>query len=222
MSNINIIHNIPLIEDVFKYDIIIVGTGIHNALGNGFQYDIKINFPYVEENVKKTPYADIRKLGTVKVIPGTPTFCVGFIHKGGYRKDLIPDFLDYKSLEDVIQLIDDNFENKRIATTFIGCCPYDGNGDKEIVMNIFNKLSDKNEYFIYDYEQRDYRQINNELWAQITNLVGKIPYNKLRELKNEYIKQRKYGIYQIDEYEQLKRCKVLSDMIKEYSMEITN
>ena len=180
MSKLTFIHNKPLIEDIFDYDLIIVGTGIHNALGNGFQYDVKINFPQVEQIVKQTPYADVRKLGSVTVVNENPIFCVGFIHKGGYRKDLNPDYLDYKALEEVLNLIDSNFENKRIATTLLGCSQYDGNGNKEKVLEIFNKLSN-NIFFIYDYEQRDYREINNEKWAEITSLVGKIPYQELRK-----------------------------------------
>jgi hypothetical protein len=195
MANINIISNRFLIEDVFNYDIIIVGTGIHNALGNGFQYDIKINFPPVEDAIKKTPYADARKLGTVIVIPGKPIFCVGFIHKGGYRKDIVPDYLNYDALKDVLYLIDDNFQNKKIATTLIGCSKFDGNGDRNKILELFNGLSEKNEYFIYDYEQRDYREVHNEKWAEITALVGKIPHAELRKLKDEYIKIRKYGIH---------------------------
>jgi hypothetical protein len=198
MARIIMIHDKPLIEDVFNYDIIIIGTGIHNALGNGFQYDVKINFPIVESTVKKTPYADIRKLGTVTVINGKPIFCVGFIHKGGYRKDLVPDYLDYNSLKEVLSLIDENFENKKIATTLLGCSIFDGNGDKNKVLDIFNNLSDKNEFFIYDYEQRDYREIHNEKWAKINSLVGKIPYKELRRLKDEFIKIRKYGIHGIN------------------------
>jgi hypothetical protein len=192
---ITIVKDKPLIEDIFDYDIIIVGTGIHNALGNGFQYDVKINFPFVEEAVKNTPYADKRKLGTVTVINKQPMFCIGFIHPGGFRKDLTPDFLDYKALTEVLTLIDDNFENKRIATTLIGCSQFDGNGDRDKVLEIFSGLSDKNEYFIYDYEQRDYRQVHNEKWAEIISMVGKIPYNELRKLKNEFKKIKKYGIW---------------------------
>lgn len=195
MPKINIIHDKPLIEDIFNYDVIVLGTGIHNALGNGFQYDIKINFPEVEETVKKTPYADPRKLGTVTVINRTPVFCVGFIHKGGYRKDLNPDYLNYESLRDVLSLIDENFENKRIACPLIGCSKYDGNGNKNAVLKLFNELSDRNEYFIYDYEQRDYREVNNEKWHEIISKVGKIPYEELRQLKDEYIKIRKYGVH---------------------------
>lgn len=195
MPKLTFIHDKPLIEDIFNYDVIIFGTGIHNALGNGFQYDVKINFPIVEKIVKKTPYADSRKLGTVTVIDATPIFCVGFIHQGGFRKDIIPDYLNYEALSNVLTLIDSNFENKKIACPLIGCSQFDGNGDKEKVIDIFNRLSDKNEYFIYDYEQRDYREVNNEKWSKIVGQVGKIPYKELRELKDNYIKTRKYGIY---------------------------
>lgn len=195
MAKITFVHDKPLIEDIFNYDIIIVGTGVHNALGNGFQYDVKINFPLVEYVVKQTPYADPRKMGTVSVINETPIFCVGFIHQGGYRKDLTPDYLNYDAVRDVLHLVDTNFEGKKIATTLIGCSLFDGNGDKNQVLEIFNGLSDNNEYFIYDYEQRDYREVHNEKWAEITSLVGKIPYEDLRKLKDEYIKIRKFGIH---------------------------
>ena len=195
MAKITLVHDKPLIEDIFNYDIIIVGTGVHNALGNGFQYDVKINFPLVEYVVKQTPYADPRKMGTVSVINETPIFCVGFIHQGGYRKDLTPDYLNYDAVRDVLHLVDTNFKEKKIATTLIGCSLFDGNGDKNQVLEIFNGLSDNNEYFIYDYEQRDYREVHNEKWAEITALVGKIPHEELRKLKDEFIKIRKYGIH---------------------------
>lgn len=211
MSNITLIKDKPLIEDIFQYDVIIVGTGIHNALGNGFQYDVKINFPNVETAVKQTPYADIRKLGTVTVVNGEPIFCVCFIHKGGYRKDLIPDYLNYDSLKETLSLIDDNFVDKRIATTLMGCSKFDGNGDREQVLDVFNHLKN-NEYFIYDYEQCDYREIHNRRWEKISSLVNKIPYNDLRALKDEYINQRKYGIYD----DQRKRKPILDNIIEEY------
>ena len=120
---------------------------------------------------------------------------MGFIHQGGYRKDLTPDYLNYDSLKNVLSLIDENFENKRIACPLIGCSKYDGNGDENAVLTLFKALSDRNEYFIYDYEQRDYREVNNEKWNEIISKVGKIPYEELRRLKDEYIKIRKYGIH---------------------------
>lgn len=188
------IHDKPLIEDVFNYDVIVFGTGIHNALGNGVQYDMKINFPVIEETIKKTPYADPRKLGTVSVINSKPIFCVGFIHQGGYRKDLKPDYLNYEALKDVLLLVDENFKDKKIAMPLIGCSQFDGNGDKNKVLEIIDSLNN-NDYFVYDYHQRDYREINNEKWFKITEMVGKIPYEELRRLKDEYIKIRKYGIH---------------------------
>lgn len=195
MANIIFVHDKPLIEDVFDYDVILIVTGIHNTLGNGVQYDIKINFPHVERAIKQTPYADPRKLGTVSVIKDNPIFCVGFVHQGGYRRDITPDYLNYKAVEDILNVIDNHFIDKKIATTVIGCSQFDGNGDKNKVLSIFKSLSDKNTYFIYDYEQRDYREIHNERWAEITSMVGKIPYEELRALKDEYIKIRKYGIH---------------------------
>lgn len=195
MAKITIVENKELIEDIFQYDVIIVGTGIHNSLGNGFQHDVKINFPFVEAALKKTPYADARKLGTVTVVDSTPLFCLAFIHKGAYRKDLNPAFLDYNALREVLHLIDKNFQKKRIATSFIGCSQFDGNGEKDKVLELFNGLSNENEYFIYDYEQRDYREVNNEKWARIIAQVDKLSYQEFRHLKDEYIKIRKYGIW---------------------------
>lgn len=197
MAKINIIHDKPLIEDIFQYDVIIVGTGIHNMMGNGFQHDIKINFPYVEKAVKKTPYADSRKLGTVTIIKeiDKPIFCVAFIHKGGFRKDINPDYLNYDALKQALKLVDEHFENKSIACPLLGTSNFDGNGDKLKIMEMFNNLSDKNDYYVYDYEQRDYREVDNEKWNEIISMIGKKSYDEIRQLKNEYIKRRKYGIF---------------------------
>lgn len=212
MNNIVYIHDKPLIEDIFDYDVIIVGTGIHNALGNGFQYDVKINFPFVEETVKKTPYADTRKLGTVNVINTTPIFCVGFIHQGGYRKDLTPDYLNYDALTDVLKLVNDNFKNKRIATTLIGCSQFDGNGNREKVIDILENLDNNNTFYIYDYTQRDYRVIHNEKWNDIISQVGKIPHSELRKRKDDFIKIRKFGIHGLKNKEQTNGTKEKKDI----------
>lgn len=197
MARIEMIHDKPLIEDIFEYDLIIVGTGIYNTLGNGFQYDIKINFPNVNKIIKETPYGDKRKLGTVTIVNDKPIFCLGFIHKGGFRKDLQTEYLDYNALTNVLSLIDENFENKKIATTLIGSSKFDGNGDKDKILEIFQQLSDKNMYYLYDYEQRDYRIVHNEMWREIMELKDKIPYQEFRQMKDNYIALRKYGIYGI-------------------------
>ena len=197
MARIEMIHNKPLIEDIFEYDLIIVGTGIYNTLGNGFQYDIKINFPNVNKIIKETPYGDKRKLGTVTIVNDKPIFCLGFRHKGGFRKDLQTEYLDYNALTNVLSLIDENFENKKIATTLIGSSKFDGNGDKDKILGIFQQLSDKNMYYLYDYEQRDYRIVHNEMWREIMELKDKIPYQEFRQMKDNYIALRKHGIYGI-------------------------
>ena len=103
--------------------------------------------------------------------------------------------MDYNSLKEVLNLIESNFKDKCIGTTLLGCSKYDGNGDRNAVLDLFNEIAIKNKYFIYDYEQRDYREVNNEKWNKIIDLVGKIPYEELRRLKDEYIHTRKFGIY---------------------------
>ena len=107
---ITIIKDMPLINDVFNYDVILVGTSILNSLGNGFQHQVKINFPVVDKINKTTNYGDNRKLGTVKVIDSTPIFCLCYINKSKRRPDLIPDYLNYEALENCLKLINENFK----------------------------------------------------------------------------------------------------------------
>ena len=105
---VTIIKDIPLINDVFKYDVILVGTSINNALGNGFQRQVRINFPIVDKINKSTNYGDPRKLGTVKVIGTTPIFCLCYINRSKRRPDINPEYLNYESLENCLKLVNEN------------------------------------------------------------------------------------------------------------------
>jgi hypothetical protein len=62
---IKIIHDTPLIGEVFNYDVILFVMGINNSMSNGFNYDIAINFPEVLESESKYQYGDLRKYGTI-------------------------------------------------------------------------------------------------------------------------------------------------------------
>ena len=53
-----------LIYDTEKYDVILVGTSIYCDLKNGFQSKMRYKYPFLQEGNDKTPYADLRKLGT--------------------------------------------------------------------------------------------------------------------------------------------------------------
>jgi hypothetical protein len=192
---VTIIKNKPLINDVFEYDIILVGTNINNALGNGFQYQVKINFPVVEKINKETKYGDKRKLGTVKVINTTPIFCLLYINKGGYRPDVKPEFIDYEALEKCMKLINENFNGKRIGSTILGLSKYEGGGDREKIMDIIKRNSDNIELFLYDFTQDDYEKERNSRWKNIVSQIGKITTEEYRELKKEFFWRNAFGIF---------------------------
>ena len=203
---ITIIKNKPLINDVYQYDVILVGTNIMNALGNGFQYQIKINFPLVDEINKSTNYGDKRKLGTVKVINDTPIFCLCYINKGNYRSDIIKDYLDYEALEKCLKLINDNFQGKTIATTIIGLSKYEGNGNKNKILSIIEDNTKDINITLYDFEQPDKEEDRNQRWHNIVSQIGKISTEEYRELKKQYYWVNAFGIHKplpkdITEYE---------------------
>lgn len=192
---ITIIKDKPLINDVYQYDVILVGTSIMNALGNGFQQQIKVNFPLVNDVNKSTNYADKRKLGTVKVINGTPIFCLCYINKGNYRSDIIKEYLDYDALEKCLTLINDNFQGKKIASTIIGLSKYEGNGDKDKILSIIESTTKNIDITLYDFEQPDWMEDRNQRWYNIVSQIGKISTEEYRELKKEYHWVNAFGIH---------------------------
>lgn len=192
---ITTINNIPLINDVFNYDVILVGTSINNALGNGFQRQVRINFPVVDEINKSTNYGDIRKLGTVKVVGTTPIFCLCYINKSKRRPDINPDYLDYDSLEKCLKLINENFKGKHVASTIIGLSDYEGNGNKDKIMEIIKNNSNNIDLYLYDYQQLDYEQERKDKWYAIINNIENLSPEEYRERKKQFHWEDKFGIY---------------------------
>lgn len=191
---VTVIKNKELIYDVFDYDVILIGTSINNALGNGFQYQIKKAFPEVDNANKNTPYGDIRKLGTVQVINTSPIFCLLYINKGRYRPDINPVFLDYNALENCIKLINNNFKGKKIASTIIGKSIYEGDGDYETIMKIIEDNSKDIDLYLYDFEQQDRNYIRTQKWNNIVNSVGKVSDEEYRNLKKQYYWEETFGL----------------------------
>jgi hypothetical protein len=114
-----------------------------------------LNYPYVYNKNLETKYGDMNKLGTVLecTSEGEPTFCLCFIVKGNFRPDLEKDYLSYESLENCLKLVNILYKGKRIACPLLGASRFDGNGDRERIMEIFNRCTNDIELTIFDYFQ---------------------------------------------------------------------
>ena len=161
---ITIIKDVDLIDEIANYDIIIIGTNVYCTLSQGIQRDIALNYPYAREKNFTTKYGDINKLGTILecCANGEPTIVLAYIYRGyPYRRSMDEDYLDYKALKKCLKKINNKYKGKTIATTILGCSRFDGNGSKDIVIDLLNsELTDVNA-IVYDFYQksRDEKQI---------------------------------------------------------------
>lgn len=161
---IKVVSDVNLMDDISEYEIILIGTNVYCTLSQGIQRDIALNYPYVRENNLKTKYGDISKLGTMLECSceGEPTIVLLYMYRGyPYRKSMDEDYLDYKSLEKCLKKVNTIYAGKKIATTLLGCSRFDGNGDKEKVMEIMSSTLTNVDITVYDFFQksRDEKQI---------------------------------------------------------------
>lgn len=150
------IKGVDLINDISKYDYIIVPTNCYCNFGDGFSRKVRRAYPYVYEIEKRTPYGDKDKLGNIVLaeFENEPKFIIAYICFGyNFRPDLVKDYLSYKALDTVLKKINIEFKGCNIATTMIGCNRLDGNGDRRFVERMLKEnITDLN-LTIYDYEQ---------------------------------------------------------------------
>lgn len=195
---ITIIENVDLSKEINKYDFIIVTTNTYGSMANGFEHEVALNYPYVRNINLATKYGDIAKMGTIIECKeeNEPTFILSFICKGypKRKKNELPDFLCYESLEKCLKLINAKYKGKTIAAPMIGCSRFDGNGNKEKVLEIIeNTLKDVN-IIIYDYyqEERDEKMIRiykEEMEVKKTDYNAY--YNMVKKRKEEAEKRFK-------------------------------
>ena len=153
---INIIKDVDLYGHLNEYDVILVGTNIYCSMANGIQLKVMLNYPYVYNKNLDTKYGDMNKLGTVLecTSEGEPTFCLCFIVKGyNFRPDLEKDYLSYESLENCLKLVNILYKGKKVACPLLGASRFDGNGDRDRIMEIFNRCTNDIELTIFDYFQ---------------------------------------------------------------------
>jgi hypothetical protein len=153
---IKVIKDVDLYNHVGEFDVVLVGTNNYCMMSQGIQLNIMLNYPYVYDRNLETKYGDPEKLGTVLecTSEGEPTFCLCFICGGNFRPDLQKDYLSYESLEKCLKLVNILYKGKNVATTLLGASRFDGNGDKDKILEIFNSCITDVNLTIYDYYQK--------------------------------------------------------------------
>ena len=185
---IEIIKDVDIVGHFSEYDVILIGTNIYQQMANGVQLAVMLDYPYAYNKNLDTKYGDPKKLGTILECTekDEPTFCLCFICKGNFRPDLSKDFLSYESLEKCLKLINVLYRDKRVATTLLGTSRFDGNGDREMVMDIFRKCIKDVKLTIYDYEQKSRPEIMKEVYDKEQEVRSK-DY----EAYHQMVKERK-------------------------------
>lgn len=195
---INIIKDIQLIEKVYEYDVILFPMSINNSFYVGFTYEIGLHFPYVKEMENETNYGDKRKYGTINItnVDGID-FVACYYHMGGYQKKDDGSFLNYDYLEECIKNVNNTFKGKKVASMILGANKSDGNGDKNKILDIFNRCCDDIDITLFDVIERDF---NKEQFKKIAELHKK-SVDKTIDPKEYTIKRsniewiRRNGIY---------------------------
>lgn len=192
--------NNQLIEDVYDYNVILFGMGINNSMNKGFSYDIALNFPEVKENENNTGYGDIRKYGTIHEtkISDSLIFCACYCYNIGLKRNENSVFIDYDALESCLNLVYSRYKGKRIAAPIIGQDSYDGNGDKDRILGIFNIVfADKADITVYDFIQQDFKKerYKEAVIARKNYMDGVISKDEFKHIKKVNEWKRLNGIY---------------------------
>jgi hypothetical protein len=187
---IKVIKDVDLYDHVGEFDVVLVGTNNYCMMSQGIQLNIMLNYPYVYDKNLETKYGDPEKLGTVLecASEGEPTFCLCFICGGNFRPDLQKDYLSYESLEKCLKLVNILYKGKNVATTLLGASRFDGNGDKEKIMEIFNNCITDVNLTIYDYYQKSRSEQLNEIRnkeLEVREKDRKAYYEMVRKRKKE-------------------------------------
>jgi hypothetical protein len=156
---IDIVINESLINHVNEYDGVLVSTNCYQVMRNGFQFEVAKHFPYVKEMNYQTNYGDITKLGTILECKenNQPLFILLFTTFGYNFKGNDKDFFDYDALVKCLKLINILYKGSHLATTMLGCTCFDGNADKNKIIEIVNNEVKDFDLTIYDYRQESHR-----------------------------------------------------------------
>lgn len=157
-----------LYDDVGLFDIVLVGTNLYCTMSHGLQLQVMLNYPYVYNANLKTKYGDREKIGTILECAeaNEPTFCLCFITEGyNFRPDLQKDFLNYEALAKCLRLVNIKYEGKKIGTPLLGISPFEGNGERDKIINIFEDNLKNVDAYVYDYQQKSRAEMIKEFYV---------------------------------------------------------
>lgn len=176
----------PIYElDENKYDVVLVGTSYYQNLANGFQYQMRLKYPYIEEENNRTNFGDKRMLGTLHLCERhgeDPLICFCYICNYPTNRR----YLDYSALEKCIRLANARFSDKRVVSTLMGASRFDGNGEKVECLDMFGRYGNSMDITLYDYEQKTRRGMEMEASRIVRRLNAEGASIKLKDWKREH------------------------------------
>lgn len=100
------------------------------------------------------------------------------------------EFIDYDALEHALSTANAEFRGKKVLTTMLGCSKFDGNGDKDKVLEIINRTANNLELDVYDYLQLEKRKEIALHFKKIKEFETTEPekFNQLWPIRKELIK----------------------------------
>jgi hypothetical protein len=175
-----------------------VPMSIHNSFNKGFKYEVALNFPIVKESENQTSYGDTRKYGTTyEVKIDKLIFCICYMYSTPYYRRGTNDFVKYDSLERCLEEVLIKYKDKKIAAPLLGVDKFDGNGNREKIVAIFQGVFNNKNVTLYDWKQCDY---SKDLFVEIASLHKLIKEHTITP--KEYLKKRseiewrrRYGIF---------------------------
>lgn len=162
-----------------NYDVVLLGTSINNMLTNGLQSKMRIKYPELDVANKSTNYGDTRKLGKRLNVGEKPIVSLMYICKFPRSNR---ETLDYEALEKCLVSANEEFKGKNVMTTILGTSIFDGNGDREKVLEIINRTCTDMNLTIYDYVQLRKRDECYKIRGKMLTYGKLHGYEKGREL----------------------------------------
>ena len=124
------IKNKPLINDIKKYDVVLLIMNINNSMPDGFLREVAINFPSVKEKEIESGYGDKRKYGDVYHIDDVVQFYVCYAIRAGQ--------VDEECLKQSLEKASGLCKDMKVASVLTG--------NEEIYKQYFNEST----LYLYD------------------------------------------------------------------------